>query len=902
METPPPTGKVEDRQNRKFLRDILGTPNKRKRLSGSPLGTTPNEKHPLDTSMSKRNSTFKTTPPWLDKRIPASASLARINALSEATLYQHVAARSTFASTPFEDSTVSVAVDVSTSTRGLVLSQEALAISTICHQLSKEARKKGHVLPWSNTAHPVVRLMDSAHLRPSFGTDPSVLWSDDDHATALKESDLWFLMTDGMIHEGDVKRFAKGVARNGLHGTTCVIILFGYLPTMPAQLNTSVGISLFAVAPNCLFLFHDVESGTIYVLQHKGCFTANFEGAWSDNPSLDYTDTWESLPQTTYEQVAMLHIPKPAKLDEDDVALAGNKIISISDLYQGRLDSQTVSQIFNKDDSMKTVLLTAATRGKSAEVEAWLAKQRMTGGDYFTTPRPDIHQEAFLHSKKLISLMKTKHNQADKAFMQSRLRNAHAKNWKNLQASIEHRLAETETHNIIVRDSIDRINLTRRKSLSSPSILSPVSSSKTRSASTEQPQRHNQPTPYQLALPTNYDRPPEATGQYASAPPYLYTPSYRRKVGYYPEPDVRGDCCLCGVSTSPVALLLKKPDPNLQTEGLPPPGSQARLTFPLAMGNFPETDIISNFVCCDPCSYFIALIGEAPPNEIIVGAVILTNFDENRHLWKSALDTAFEQRFAKEDHELLFLAILYTTLQDVDSESEQPKPTIRQALSWAISQLQRTVQVPMSLSESLAAPGIEVIHSQFFTVLENSFLEVSMPKPPILRYPIEGFAILVRAVQNMKSLEQRDIDKAVFERFLFHLTEQFIALRMAGSPTNPASLNKLSGSKLLANFLPTNTKIPVQNRQKDQRTIPTPVTVSSLCRGPLLSEDALAIFQTMTPSFPKLEGSSAWIIGKFVGEMVQVPEETNDPVEVFDVIRKGLDMQSMTQSLAWMTT
>lgn len=804
-------------------------------------------------------------------QISRSPAQARRNILSEAAScqlpYRYTKARKNLASTPFKDSTISVAVDVSTSTRGLILSQEALAISKIYHQLSKEARKNGHVLPWSNTAHPVLRLTDSAKLRPSFGTDPSVLCSDVAHSSSLKESELWFLMTDGMIDEENIKKFAESIARSGLHGITCVIILFGYLTYRPMLLNTSVGLSLFAVVPNCLFLFHDVKSGTIYVLQHKGCFTTNFESVWSNNSHLDHTATWDSLSQTTYEQLAMLQIPKPAKLGEDDIALAGGEIINIQDLYQGRVDPQIVSQIFEIDDNMKTVLLTAITRGKNAEIEAWLAEQRVTGSDYYTAPRPDDHKACF-YSKELISLMKAKHSRLDKLTMRIRLQTAHKGNWDALQDSIARRLAETGKHNRIVEDSTDRLGLTRSMPLSTPSMLSPI-----------------------CGGPDIME-----TTQYSSDQPYLYTPNYHRKPVDEKEIDPHGYCRLCGVDSSPLALLLKKLDPNLQTRDLPPPGSRARLAFPLAMGNFSETDIISTFVCCDPCSYSITLIGEAPANEKIVGAIILTNFVENEHLWKSAVDIALEQRFAQEDLDLLFLAILYTTLQNI--ECEQAEPTIREALSWAISQLQRAARAPMSLSQSLAAPGEEVIYLYFVTVLENSFLGESMPKAPILRYPIEGFAVLVRAAQNMKNLEQRQIDNVVLERFLFHLTEQFIALRMVGSPTNPASFSKSLGSKLIAEFLPTITNLQVQNGQENQCTIATPVTVASLRGGSLLSKEAFAIFQNMIPSFHRLEESGARYIDQFVREMLQVPKEINDSVKSFELIRKRLDSQPMSHGLA----
>lgn len=886
------------------------------------------------------------TPPTPPPKLPRNFdAVSRLTTDGQALIHHA-------ASTPFADSTISIAVDVSTSTRGLVLSQEALAISTICHQLSSEARDMSNVLPWSGNAHPILRMTESARLKPSFGTHPSILCSNNDHATALKNSRLWFLMTDGMILEEHIRDFAGGIARRGLHGTTCVIILFGYTPHKPVHLNTSVGISVFAVAPNCLFLFHDVESGTLYVLQHKGCFTKNFQDTWSDNPSLDNDTSWTSLPQTTYEQLAsLLQVPNPLELDEDDIALADGTIINMRDLYQDRLNAQSVSHIFGNDDSMKTVVLTAATRGRSVEVERWLAKQRTTAQDQLTAPRPDIDGRAFYYSSTLIALMSSQHS-ISKTSMQKGLRDAHAANWRSFKASILNQLGEVETHNIIVRDSIARIGSTRDVSLSSPSIMSPVSSGysvESRSPGLRPPpQGHSSsyssigqsavvdpqnygneynPMPLsplpsrqgmqyrQYAQPTmsfhkpvagaaayykdarSY-QPADAAANQEDDPPCIYFPRYRKKVGYCPDQDPLVDCSLCGASTSPVALLLKRPDPNAQTEGLPPRNGQAKLAFPLAMGNFPETDIISTFLCCDPCSYFVDKIGKAPPNEDIVGVMMLISFDDNRSLWISALDTALERRFSEQDLELLLLAILYTTLQDVDPHPEGPNSAIGRALHWAIGQLQRTIQIPSTLSQGLAAPGEKAIKSQFFAVLEDSFRKVSQPKAPILRYPIEGFAILVRAAHNMDNLEQPDIDNAVFQRFLFHLTEQFNALRIA---QGPISLVDILGSEAPAHSPLHRITIPFHDGQDNAQNAATPVTVSSLCGGPLLSDEAYATFQSMLISFSVIEESGAGIIGIFAQELLEVPKEVSDSAEIFEHTRTTLDMQALSQSLAGTT-
>ena len=49
-----------------------------------------------------------------------------------------------------------------------------------------------------------------------------------------------------------------------------------------------------------------------------------------------------------------------------------------------------------------------------------------------------------------------------------------------------------------------------------------------------------------------------------------------------------------------------------------------------------------------------------------------------------------------------------------------------------------------------------------------------------------------------------------------------------------------------------------------------------------MSLEALATFETMTPSFPKLEESSAASIGRLMRDMIQVHKEIEDPAEGFD--------------------
>ena len=867
----------------------------RKRAPGSPLRASQEVWEGLSThrSVSQVPSVreLTTESSFLSKATPPSSkSPTSRTASSGYKPDQDVGDQSNFDDTiAFEDSTISIAVDVSTSTTGLILSQESLAIATICHHLSKDAREKGFVLPWSGTAHSILQLKGSGSLRPSYGTDPSVICSNLTHVKALKKSNIWFLMTDGMIAEDYIKRFAEGIAETSLHGTTCVITIFGDLPRYPVELNTSVGVSMFAVAPDCLFLFHDINSGIMYVLQHKGCFTTTFASVWSDNPILDHTTIWDDLSQTTYEQLATLLVPRPIKLHKDDIALAGKQIVNLNDLYRGKVDQQIVSQIFGNDDNLKTVLLTAATRGKGAEIQAWLARQKLKDQNQLATSRPDIGHRAISQSKELIALMKTNSDHSDRKAMQLRLQKAHDMNWKTFRNSNEHRRAETEAHNLVVLDSLERVQSTTSGSLRLASCISRVSSSP--SVSRSRPDigpSHSQPYGN-----LHDSARPHSTHQALPPPQYIYTPHYRRHATDENNTEPHGHCQLCDARSTPLALLLKRPCPVLQTEGLPPPYSRAKLAYPLAMGNFPETDIISKFICCDPCSYFVTQIGEAPPDEKIVSAIVLTNFEANQHLWKSALYEALEGRFAEEDMELLFLAILHRTLLDIDSDPREANLAARKALCWAIDRLQHHARIPICLSQSLATPGEPAFHSQFLNVLGKSFFGAWMPKPPILRYPIEGFAILVRGAQYVEHLDQRLVDRAVCERFLFHLLEQFVAFEAASKASAVDFVNQLDEGAVLAKLLPISAEPQAQKEGQLHAEAISTLTLSSLLKGPLLTEEALETFRAMKPSFLKIEESGGHKLGKFVRNMVKVREDIKDTIETFEVFRKELDLESM---------
>ena len=141
---------------------------------------------------------------------------------------------------------------------------------------------------------------------------------------ALSTCGLWFLFTDGEIQDNFVQDFAVSTAEQGLHGIACVVVVFGKCSTAhPANCDISVGVATYAVAPDYLFLFHDIPTGKLSILGAKGCFKKLLSQSGSSyvQPNLSRYTTWAELPHITYEDLSSIRISPPKKVTRDEMAL-----------------------------------------------------------------------------------------------------------------------------------------------------------------------------------------------------------------------------------------------------------------------------------------------------------------------------------------------------------------------------------------------------------------------------------------------------------------------------------------------------------------------------------------------------------------------------------------------------
>lgn len=298
---------------------------------------------------------------------------------------------------PFSDASVSFAVDISGSTAGRVLQVEQMFISRIGELLSASSQLRAKVLPWCHRSLGVVGLDGVQRLRSEGGTMPHVILENPPVREALRSSSLWFLMTDGLIDERSRARFVHLLPEIGMHGTSCVTVIFGWTTNGPAHCNISVGVNVFSIVPNCLFLYCDVMSGDIMVLGCKGIF-ASVLGDGVEVPLIDDATTWASLPKFSFESLASLKVPPVQKLGKDQMALQDGTVIDFNDLYSGKLAQDKIDRIFANDDNLNSLTMTTQTRNQQAQWGAWLQQQQVSAQASYNAalavprnrPRPDV--------------------------------------------------------------------------------------------------------------------------------------------------------------------------------------------------------------------------------------------------------------------------------------------------------------------------------------------------------------------------------------------------------------------------------------------------------------------------------------------------------------------------------
>ncbi|KAI0815977.1 hypothetical protein GGR55DRAFT_699719 [Xylaria sp. FL0064] len=721
---------------------------------------------------------------------------------------------------PFRDVSVSFAVDISGSTYGSTLAAETAFIKSVSSILSPRARFACRILPWDDTAHPTLSLAQLHQLEDRGGTDPGAILADTSHRAALRESSLWFLMTDGLIPPESRIKFAHDIANHGVHSISCVVVVFGNPSIGPSSCDISVGVSLFATVPNCAFLFCNEIDGDLRVMQTKGVFNVLLQG--QPHPVFDSSSRWDSLPQVCVADFAAVSIPTPKHLDTNEVALQDSLVINMDDLFANRLSVDQVANIFADVDNLDSVRMTMQARGQQDVFCHWLRQQTISPDDPLFKPRQDLGGNAGTLFIELIDLVTR--GQSPPPSLQSRLRIAYQENMRRFIAEAQNQMLKAQERKVIIEDaeasSATPIHLSPAmtpsyrgvRQSSSANVTSAPKPEPTESMSLSTPQSQITSAPlhppgapprvitrreFSSATASGpYRRPRHAEAPWGSwitdatdvsLRGLLYSTGLRSTKGSF-----KGTCPLCGADNMTLSWLFCAPSSSpynpptaVDTEGFPLPGSRTRLAFPLAMGHFKETSsVLASLspastprllgpsrqipsLVCDPCSVFYTRNGALSFG--ITTALPLVSFVENREAMCDALMKVFQGRFAEGDLPQVFLSVLMFV-------AERSVGTPRFPRTPAPSQMEFDIPATMAAVDWTVR---DLLHSPLATVLAGSFEELDSScddnerdrAAPLLKYPLPGFVTIVKAA-SLLNVDVESRRRAVFRRLLYTVCEE----------------------------------------------------------------------------------------------------------------------------------
>ena len=782
---------------------------------------------------------------------------------------------------PIGDLSICVAIDKSGSTYGETLREEIGAVKKICSLLSPRNENPVRLLPWCDEALPPVFLPKEfkmmRNLESGGGTNPNVLYSSAESLRALSSCGIWFLLTDGIIEKPLVQDFALATAKWGLHGLACIIVIFGStLHGPPANCDISVGIATFAVVPDCLFLFQDIPTGSVSILQAKGCFRELLPKSGSSYIPLvlDEHTTWAELPHISYEDLSRIRIPAPKKLKKDELALQKGLTVRIQDLYSGTVDEESVKRIVMNEDNLKSLVLAEMTRGTGSELQNWLAEQQRAEPE-LTSDRVDVNNLAQRTLAELLECLLTGETVGTIEGIRKRLREAHTVNRRRFQhASREHMEEKTEIeyHNARLHSARERLctaGADLRKQSAQPVTMRPLIARAMTDSYLIGARRGTH----------RFSSPQEFRDVDADEPKLLLLPGFQRSSSE-PGNEFVGRCLFCH-HTSVLAILLKMP-PQISTPGFPRKGSLSPLAFPLAMSSFAETDVVSFFLSCDSCALYLVRNIKSPLSETITAALPLTSLECNQDTWLDCLGATFEGRFRKCDLSALFVAILDKKIIDNQAREASPKDIklYEEALQWAKRSLLAVTTVPVTLSSSFRH-GRPPNHrtDTLLTVLSDRALfnpaDTDNVEIAMLRYPLPGFMVIIRLKIDQGNT-QGQIYAFIFQRLVYHLTEVYLTLASSGKEK---PLHKID---IMLSRSPRHSKA-LSEGDSDNEPKPS-ISIEELLALDLLDQNMLATFRT-AKEFEEVEKRTGPATAVYLHHLSRYGGSYDSPVDCFNALK-----------------
>lgn len=710
---------------------------------------------------------------------------------------------------PFDQCSMFFAIDVSGSTTGIVLAEEKAALEIIADHLPSQTKTKCSVGPWDDHAHPLLELDELDELESGGLTQPRVLLEDPQHLKAVTNSQLWFLFTDGAIDSQEVRNFTESIDRHGVHNKACVLIVFGYRVHMPALCNISVGVALFGMASDAVFLFHDIDTQELFIFQAKGCFSY-LRGPAQREIILEQSTRWDELPTTNYEALFMSRVPLPRALNKNEIFLQDGTRLDLDRIAKDNISVADAEELLDNGTDLNAIMVSMRFRGKVEEAKRWVRNRKVaiTARD---KDRIDVGDQSESALRAVMDSLQKSDDLQITSKIQSTLRSAHTANW--LQFIKDRRVKQRRSE--MVDDCLGRMSIADAIP-HSPVLLTPVSSPfdeyttglmvtvarGTDALRTPYLMQEHFPEPDQWgseseedkseaqrqqvssgfrsfrAKSKRHDAKPidQGTSSQSESPSSMdlleienlrkevtFCPGFAIPKGYPLQTLPFHTCLLCGENTMHFAILLKEIPEGTSTHGFPTPKSGCEVLYPLALAPYRETDIIARTSCCEVCAYHLAktkssLYGERIGAALPIAAPLALR--ENKQKWLNTLDEVLDERFERRNLLAIFLAIMTETLEHAKRDPTHQFDTLQSILHYACLELKDECRISFDGRLGTIDQAVQAYFGSNELTLANG----------LLKHPIESFTIILA---NTTMIGRGTKIRILFMRFVLLVCSKF---------------------------------------------------------------------------------------------------------------------------------
>lgn len=378
-----------------------------------------------------------------------------------------------------------------------------------------------------------------------------------------------------------------------------------------------------------------------------------------------------------------------------------------------------------------------------------------------------------------------------------------------------------------------------------------------------------------------------------------------------PYQAVKG-CMDCTEKSDIYCVLLRAQSREL-TVNFPKPGTQSIVAFPLAMGNYAETDSLASVVVCDTCANRRLQRSRIGQDGSVVASLPLLSYSNNRTAWLDTIDLALSKRFHSSQLPVIFLGILYIKLEKLLSEGRHTLSDLSEAIKWIANMLLSEVVLQPSKILAINKFGIGALHD----VLLRSFIATRSKSSytELLQYPLDGFVVANAALSNSKHAPNFSGSKrkgVVFLKFLYHLTENFFRFRadndavvteaakalvlLSDEPTGPSSLFKWKEIKSLSIRFKDATELRKYFSQRGSYKLA--LTTNDLKVTPFLSEDDLHAFERLGVLFNWITNQASHATAVFVHHLLRSDIQGASVEQCFTELREELTVSDMLKDPA----